>query len=63
MDTGGVNMKLPEIEGVDPVEDYMIGNTHIKIYDIYCYKTQEEIDAALERIKRITIESIRQRGG
>lgn len=31
------------------VRDFYIGNTHIKINDACCVKTQEEVDAILRR--------------
>ena len=35
------------------VRDYYIGNTHVKVCDDYVVKTQEEVDAILNRVAEI----------
>jgi hypothetical protein len=37
------------------VKDFYIGNTHIKIHDDCCVKTQKEVDEILARLARIVI--------
>ncbi|HZJ68505.1 MAG TPA: hypothetical protein VFD28_00660 [Candidatus Eisenbacteria bacterium] len=47
----------------DLVEEFKIGNAHIKIYDTYCKnKTSEEIQAILDRCSYIASEALNRQG-
>ncbi len=43
------------------VEDFYIGNTHVRIHDDYCKdKTPEDVQKILERIARKTLKPLQQ---
>lgn len=55
-----MSRKVGIVENPEIVEDYMIGNTRIKIAVNFCKsKTKEEVDAIMEQIKRIAMDDWR----
>ncbi|MDD2401968.1 MAG: hypothetical protein PHD60_07210 [Clostridia bacterium] len=53
-------MKNNKIDDGNLVEEFMLGNTKIKIYDgAYAGRTQEEIDETIKRIENIARRAIR----
>lgn len=50
-------MRKP-VEPPHIVEDFMIGNTRIKIADNYCRNTtKEEVDRIMNRVKQIALDA------
>lgn len=64
-----MSRRVGVIENPEIVEDYMIGNTRIKIAVNYCKnKTKEDVDAVINNIKRIAMDdwrgaAMRKNGG
>lgn len=64
-----MSRRVGVIENPEIVEDYMIGNTRIKIAVNFCKnKTKEDVDAILNNIKRIAMDdwigaAMRKNGG